>query len=255
MTHIDKDPLEGGFNTNFFQTDIKGNLVLSRVPKPNRDLFENILYEFRAIGFTADGGRVQRRSIEEQVHFANSAASKGLPVLPFFKSGEQWSMPYLENIVPIDEYLRSADVADQEKNMAVFDLLTGLERAHRQNIIYGDRWSGNMIVDNGKVMHIDFDLELSGDYAREADLAQTLYHLIWADASRATLPLIIGVVSKLGNYDIHKTLHYLEGFSQFFTDTPVGGVGETVTQVVDAITIQKQSRSKGAIIIGNGTHL
>lgn len=55
-----------------------------------------------------------------------------------------------------------------------------MHRAHAQDIVYGDRWGPNEIItEDGDLLRIDLDFQLLGPYAREFELAQTVYHTVY----------------------------------------------------------------------------
>lgn len=225
---INRLPLVGEFNTNYFVEDNSG-LALLRVPKENRDLFENIIDEYRVIGFTGDGGRVSRRSVEEQFEFGRKAAESGLLVLPPISlEGKTVKYPFLEDAKTLDVYFQQHGIDPDE---VVFQIVRDLKKAHLKGFVYGDRWAGNMLGDpKYGFVHIDFDLEISGPNARELDVAQVAYHTLWAGKERV-LPILASLLGKERNWfnnDIIKK--YIGGLARHLRNTKVGGM-ENLTEI------------------------
>ena len=65
--------------------------------------------------------------------------------------------------------------------------------AHQKDIVFGDRWTPNTIVTPEKdfveedFKEIDFDIQLSGRYAKEFELSQLLYSLVVYSSSREAM--------------------------------------------------------------------
>ena len=227
LQEIDRAPLAGEFNTNYFFQQ-RDNFVLLRVPKSNPDLFENIVHEYRTIGFTGQGGRVERRSAEGQYEFSRKAAQAGLFVLPpLGLNGKNVEYPYLTNAQTLDVYL---DSQQSRSSRIIFQLVHDLKRAHSKGFVYGDRWSGNMLVDpKYGLVHIDFDLEISGPTARELDVAQVIYHTLWAGKEQV-LPILTNLFGKEDKwFDNVIVIKYLRGLAKYFNKTKVGGL-EHITE-------------------------
>lgn len=227
---VDRPPIIGEFNTNYFVND-NGRDMLLRVPRKNLDLFQNIIHEYRTIGFTGSGGRVVRRSVGEQFEFSRKAAESGLLVLPpLALDGETIIYPYLHSAQTLDQYFHSIG---SNVNAVVFQIVQDLKNAHFKGYIYGDRWSGNMLIDpRFGLIHIDFDLSISGPFARELDVAQVIYHTLWSN-NRQVLPILATLLTKEQRwFDSNIVIRYLRGLARYFSHTKVGGLEETTEQFI-----------------------
>lgn len=243
LLEIQTPPIIGEFNTNYF-VRIGEQPCLMRIPKRNEDLFQNILDEYRAIGFTGIGGRVRRRSPQEQYVHGRKAAMDGLRVVPplSFEHG-MIIYPYLEGAQRLDHYLK--DHGDKS-GLVMQELVTDLRRAHRLGYVYGDRWSGNILVDQRYgMLHVDFDLEISGPYAPELDVAQVVYHSLWAGREK-TFPYLLTLLSRNDHwFDQRVFLHFLGGLSRYFEKTHVGGIERETGVFIELL--------KGGLLVGPGS--
>ena len=230
---IDRFPLVGELNTNYF-INYGGMNALFRVPKRNPDILENIKHEYRTIGFTGNGGRVESRSGAEQFEFSRKAAESGLLVLPpLALEGDKVVYPFLQNAQTLDVYFHTDN---GDPNLIIFQLIQDLRRAHSKGFIYGDRWSGNMLVDpQFGLVHIDFDLKISGPFARELDVAQVAYHALWA-GKRQVLPVLATFLGKERNwFDNDIMMKYLRGLARYFDKTKVGGLEGTAEELIETM--------------------
>ncbi len=239
MTKIEtlREPLIGGMNTNYF-SERNGMTTLVRVPHENHDLFENIIYEYQFIGFTGDGGRVNRRNPQEQYKFSRKAAQEGLFVLPPMGINNKVIMyPYLDNAMTLDQYCKQPEI---NKTLLTYTIFSDLQRAHSLGFIYGDRWAGNMLVDPYfGFTHIDFDLEITGQNARELDTAQVAYHLLWSGGTEI-IPTAAKMLSRRDELDHAKLHKYMRGLASFLNSTKVGGVINETEAFVQAIEISNK---------------
>ena len=251
MEVYEQQPLEGGFNSNYFILDTNNTISLRRVPVSNIDLLENIIFEFRYIGFTGDGGRIGRRSLEEQVDFSVKAQKAGLKVLPARINDDNMIMPFINDLRTMDVFLQDKETDELSKVIAIFKVIEDMKRAHNLGFVYGDRWSGNIaILHSGDPLHLDFDIELSGPFAREVDMAQLLYHILWADKEEVTQSFIKGLLfSGLNDYDFSKLTKYLKGFASFFEKTHVGDMEESLGRLLDSVFVARSTKNIGAIIL------
>lgn len=229
---LDRAPLTGQFNTNYFIRGITpSETVLARVPRKNRNMMENLIDEYRQVCFFARGGRVRRRTSREQYEFGRAASMAGLRVLPPLSGEESYvSYPFLQDAVTLDTFFKThPDKIDK----ITFTVIDDLRKAHRLGFIYGDRWSGNILIDpRFGVTHIDFDLEISGAPARELDVAQVVYHTLWASGGKA-LPILANLLRDQHDWFNFETMtRFMHGLAKFLNDTPVGGMEEMVDNFI-----------------------
>lgn len=244
MRELDRAPLEGGLNTNPFYL-VDGVVALARVSKQNKDLMENIDYEYRTLGFMSDGGRVRRRSADEQRRFSHDAAMNGLMVLPPIDSRDKVvTFPFLDHAQPLNDFFNDGAIDESRKDIITYQIFEDLKKAHKKDFVYGDRWAGNMLVHPKLgLVHIDFDLELSGPSARELEVAQVLYHVLWSRGDRTNNLLKNFTAHHLDWCDPDKVQKYLKGFSHFLKDTHVGGIDETVNEFITTVDMQRRIKT------------
>lgn len=228
-------PLEGSFNTNYF-VKRHGADGLRRIRKTNKDLFNNITSEYQYVGFTGLGGRVRRRSIEEQYNFAKSASLAGLAVLPPLSLDRLGVVfPFFQGTRTLDQFFLDQD---SNHNGIIVSIISDLKRAHSKKFIYGDRWAGNILVDkDDHLLHIDFDLELYGSNTRELEVAQVAYHLLWVGGSEIIpiLTQLLVLEQRDGWFDFGIFSRFIKGFASFLNNTKVGKREEEVITLLNSM--------------------
>lgn len=237
---METTPLAGEFNTNVFVL-ADGRAALMRIPRRNDSMLASIFHEYRAIGFVADGGRVKRRTPEEQYAFSRQAAMERLRVLPplSFDSSKKIYYPLLPHAQTLDVFMQ--DAAEEDRSRVIHQLVDDLHAAHTRNRVYGDRWAGNMLVDRKfGLLHIDFDIELLGPHAHELEVAQVTYHTLWSGRS-SVVPTLAHILFlyQYGWFELSRTTRYLRGLARYFSQTKVGGVEDDVEMLIDLIQSQR----------------
>lgn len=224
LTEVEKSPLVGEFNTNYFVI-VSGSTALLRIPRRNDSMLASLVNEYRSLGFLNDGGRIRRRTLEEQYALSRWAAMEGLRVLPPLSfDGKNITYPFLPFAITLNHALKSPSV--ENMNSVVFKLIQDLHTAHSKRVIYGDRWAGNILVDpTFGILHIDFDIELLGPHAHELEIAQVIYHTLWS-GGLAIIPSLVDAIFKYRNgwFDILHLSQYLRGFARYLNKTKVGGL-------------------------------
>lgn len=181
--------LSGLINTNYLH-DTERGLQLARIPQHSsedvKQTWEISLYPF--IGFYKDGGRLRWRTPSEQFTFSKRAAAAGLRVVAAEElAGNTMYVPYLPAAWHLDEYLRDRPTYQSQ---LVNQLFTDVQRAHSRGFVYGDRFGPNILVTEQvagqpEVMHIDFDMEISGPTANELEIAELTRTVL--DASETSI--------------------------------------------------------------------
>lgn len=240
LTHM--PPFQGSLNQNVpyrFQNESgMGTIGLRRCPIPNKDLLLNLVDEYRRIGFTGLGGRVQLRTPHEQELFAEKAIQAGLRVVPpiHHEDASKVFFLYMEGLETLDKHLRGSQPRDI-KERTIIDIFDDLHHAHKAGAIYGDRWAGNMMVHpKYGLIHLDWDIAIEGKYARELDVAQVVYHTLWAakmsenPVENIAMPIILNILNTVGRQwiDIKVFLKFVTGLEAFLRNTPVGKMEETI---------------------------
>lgn len=190
--------LEGQLNINEVRTDriVKGpqRLIVRRFPKENTTILRSLAYEYHEIGFTQLGGSFRRRSRDEQIQFTRRCAALGLRVLPPLEEGKGYfDTLFLEKAEKMDEYLSHA--TSEQAARFTYDVYMDMYKAHNAGIIYGDRWADNILVaPNIGVVNIDFDIEISGPFAKEFEATQVACYIL-AEAKMEITPLLTKLLS------------------------------------------------------------
>lgn len=251
------NPLEGGLNVNAIVTDDAGRTYLKRYPKEATATLKSIAHEYHAIGFTNSGGLVRSRTPEEQGRFLQQAAQKGLKVLPpaYMDSKGITYYRFLEGAETLDQFLSHA--TDREFHEILYTLFADLRMAHSNNILYGDRWPKNILIVPNKttkrrdghtshsLVHIDFDLEISGPTSREFELAQVVYYVVCAGHQRSLsiLPQLLVIDTSIPGFDFHAFADYLEKHAKFFSnDKEYGDAENDISILLAAVSTLRGSR-------------
>jgi hypothetical protein len=240
-------PMAGGLNINYVQAS-EDNLQLARVPQSAKDLVQEwqvSIYPF--IGFFQDGGSLHIRTPQEQYEFSKSAANEGLRVLAADEINHNIiSMPFLPNAQHLGAYLLEQP-ADQART--INQLFTDLRNAHAKGFIYGDRCSSNILIKHTteampEVVHIDFDMEISGPTAKELEVAEVIRTILCAGESTLS-PLSMWLGAPQAWFNLDTVAKYLSNYAAHwerdrFRRTP----GDLVERLlVSAYTIREELRA------------
>jgi hypothetical protein len=165
------------------ETEFPGTVLL-RTPQRNKDIVRTIEYQFGQLGYK---GKFAIRSPEEQYQFNKNAFAAGLRVVPPYDIfGKDTYYPFVENAKPLDTFFQTSTV--HERAVIVHQFCEDMEKAHTKGFIYGDRIIPNMLISpQSGLVHVDFDVELSGNTAKEMDLANGLYAFMVAKQPESSL--------------------------------------------------------------------
>jgi tRNA A-37 threonylcarbamoyl transferase component Bud32 len=221
LSNFDRAPVSielDNSNTNTVETirDKRTNaLYVKRTLRHGENSLSQLIHrlteeEFPAVGF---GGQVHGRSMREQLEHIQKASELGLAVPIPFGADEQ---TLIYTYVPGETL--SSQLKDG-KSEAITPALASLADAHEKNIIHGDPYPGNFIVqDDGKVMRIDFDVALTGEYAKELELSQFL----WAVCNQTTdIEIMANIVRTFAQthpqpkYDWHQVSAFMTKYEMY----------------------------------------
>ena len=230
---LDRPPIEGELNTLFFVTNESDSLFLKRVPKENNTLLEQIETEYTKTMFLPLGGQFRIRSPKEQFLFSTKAARAGLKVLsPVAIENEAIYYPFLKNTSTIKRYFSSKKV---KVSHILNQLFNDLRRAHALGIVYGDRWLPNILVKpNHEVVHIDFDIEIFGKWAKEFEVSQVIYYTTLA-GKKLVLPTIIEYFKAEKWFNSSVVSTFLDASVKFFKNSKYGGINNLVADIISGI--------------------
>lgn len=235
VKELDRAPLVGAFNANLLVRDRSGGIFLKRVPKENLIICDSIDFEYFETGFNDEGGGYRRRTPEEQARFTRYASNMGLRVLPSVITDKRISYtPFLENSPTLDVFLPQASQSDAAR--VTYQIFDDLRRAHKQAIIYGDRWSKNILVaPNLGAVNIDFDIELSGLPAVEFEVAQAAYYVLCGGREKVMSPLSKILANNTGWFRQDLVEKFLSGHARHFSkDQEYGNVEADVDILIES---------------------
>lgn len=237
-------PLTGALNVNVFVASQSGTL-LQKNPKDNPHILRSIAHEYHFLGYTDRGGTFRKRSPQEQNLFCRYCASHGLRVLqPIFVDDRGRNhYPFLNNALTLNKYL--PNVPTLEAQIIVYQLFEDLRKAHRKGIVYGDRWSENiLVVPNMGLVHIDFDIEISGKPAIELEVAQAVYYSLCGGKDKV-LSLLGAILGKSTNwFDFKMVELFLSRHAIHFRNSPTYGGVEKETQALIEIANSYRNASQ-----------
>lgn len=186
------------------------------------EIFDYLDGIYRHTGFQEMGGVFRLRSIAEEIAFMRRALVLGLPVPRLLRDGPDWML--IEFIAG-----RTAYAAVRDGDLSVISkVVEALHAAHRQGIIYGDRWGDNEVVDSaGRIRPIDFDVEWRLKEPRPGLLESMEMGVYLFNALRLTSdrPGMLGLACqqiaphlKAWGYDGHLVAHFVDGLARFYLD-------------------------------------
>jgi len=241
---------EGALNVNILRPGptIHGlpRRILHRFPKENIGILKSIAHEYHKIGFTQVGGRFRRRSQSDQVCFTKRCAEIGLNVLPpLADDGGHVENLFLENAETMDIFLSHA--SDEETAIFTHNMYMDLYKAHKAGVVYGDRWSENILITPQKnLINIDFDIEISGPYAKEFEAAQVAYYIL-AGAKSKVVPQLAKLLSvPYANLDVRYIETFLRGHAKHFdSNKKYGNLNKEVNALVELMYKEYESYRRG----------
>lgn len=216
-------PILGALNEHIFVVDEHKNCGLMRSPIKNVDLMRSIGYEYSYMGFFEKGGNFRQRSPEEQYLFTKKAAEAGLSVIPpIEEKGTSIYYPYISDAKTLDVFVGE----EKEKSIPfIYKLIDDLYQAHKKGVIYGDRWSHNILISPKLgLIHIDFDLEIGGACAKDFEVAQVAYYTLSAGKDNVIVPLARLLGSHTGWFNIRNVDSFVSKHATYFNNTPYGGI-------------------------------
>ncbi|MBI5122792.1 hypothetical protein HZA75_02935 [Candidatus Roizmanbacteria bacterium] len=226
-----RPPLGGSLNTNYVVQNPDLGTLLLRVPRRNKDIEAAIASQFGRLGYK---GKFRMRSPEEQYSFSQRAFEVGLRVVPAVDIvGRDTYYPFIDGAKTIGEFFVST--ADNEQALIVNQLFDDLGKAHNNGFVYGDRVIPNMLVHpQHGLTHIDFDVELSGQTAKEMDVSNAIYSLIVAGGEQTPALLATILATKPLWFDMKIVEYYLRRFSISSQETKEGDFGLAVDAFIAA---------------------
>ncbi len=203
---------------------------------------ERLRDEFQSYdGWIDRGNTVRKRTPAEQIRLMNDATRRKLRTIAVAGfDRDRIRMPFLSNAKTVDEYL--PDATQKETDRVIADLLTDLHAAHAAGIVYGDRWSKNILVTrngNPHVTHVDFDLQYEGPHARDMEVGRMMFYLLHAGRDKAAPMLAQGLLAARW-FDPAIVANVLRGQADHFEGTAFGGMAPAVESLLGAVHVAKE---------------
>ena len=241
--------LQGTLNYNFVFADQNGNLYIWRTPKEHPEILPQIHQDLLGTGFLTNGGKYRFRTIKEQINFMQKAHRLNLRnTVAIYADEGGILLPFVPG-TPYDKYLRRGGIA------ATKNVLDNIICAHKQNIVYGDRWAKNTIVQPSEsIVEIDFDIELTGGIAQEFELAQLLYHILFFSNRRKEMLEFIESYLQINQiaiaqYQLSRVKEFLSNYANYFQDKPSegisGGIKQEITELIRILSFWETSPRRG----------
>ena len=175
---VDMPVNQGFLNRIQVWADERGRKYLSRGQNDDPSgVMENLHEEYSFNGLLKKDGAYRFRTPREQLHFVARARKAHLRVVPFVGVIDgDLVMPLIAG----SDMKAHVNAVKNERALlyAMRPVLNDITTAHAptRNVVYGDRWLKNILVGrSGAIHHVDFDIEISGPFAREYEVAQFLY--------------------------------------------------------------------------------
>ena len=229
--------LQGTLNYIFVFSDQQGHLYTWRTPKEQPKILPQIHKDLLGTGFLTNGGSYRFRTIKEQANFMEKARQSNLSSLvPIYADEFGLLSPFIEG-TPYDNYLLSGGIR------ATKNVLDNIILSHKQNVVYGDRWTKNTIVKpNEAIVEIDFDIELMGEFAQEFELAQLLYHVLFFSSRRSEMLGFLRAYfesrqTTLAQRKISVVKNFLFNYANYFQDKPFEGISGAQQEIAELIRI------------------
>ncbi len=237
-------PLRGELNTHVFVAGQNDIPLLRRIPRNNLIIMDSLRHEYNEIAFTGNGGHFRRRTPEEQAQLSVFAAIHGLHVLQYANryGDKTFDYEFFSEAVTLDQYL---PLTSPNKAAALtLELFKDLRKAHSLGLIYGDRWSRNILIfPDNTFCHIDFDLEISGPPALSFDVAQLAYYVLAGGREKVLLPLVHILSMNKGWFDTELLFKFLRGHARHFRRSEkYGGIENETETLIELIKKNKGSR-------------
>ena len=227
---------DGAANINRMYVGQDGGKYLYREPKERTRVTEELTKWYSGIGFT---GQFRYLSNAEQAQKMSEMQNLGLKtVAPVVSEGEQMILPFIEGETLLS-YIKDG------KHNVVPAVVDHLLSAHRQGVVFGDRWTPNTIVTPKEdFVEIDFDIELTGPNTKEFELSQLLYSLVVYTSSREAM---MGVIKEylpkrknaLQAYDTSVLAGFLRGPARYLDgqifEGSIHNIGDEVGEIVSMV--------------------
>lgn len=215
---------QGNINDTFVLETSANRYILQRPKKSDLNEIKSYLDNlYLASGFLAKGMRYEFRNIEEKVKLYHDCNLLKLNVPKIL----YWNSNYT-----LIEYIDGIPYNNLNKDLShtnINELYKMLFKSHSYNIVFGDRWAGNLLVaSDGNIHFIDFDIKyvyesvIDMACCRNFEIAVLTYDLmLYAADKNRIADSIIKIFSNEWFrycYDMHQILGYLYGYLRFYCD-------------------------------------
>lgn len=220
-------PVDMSVNQGFLNrirpwVDSRGRKYLSRGQNDDHsEVVQNLQEEYTYNGFLRKGGAYKLRSPREQLKFVVQARKSHLRVVPFVGVIDgDLVMPMIAG-TDMKSYVNAV-----KNERALFHTirpaLRDIAHAHNPNrrFVYGDRWLKNILVGaRSGVHHVDFDIEISGPFAGEYEMAQFFYSMVRDTQNKDMMLAALapcGIREKLRYHDTSTLAEFLGNYGLWY---------------------------------------
>ncbi len=189
---------QGNLNRSVLFQTADGRPYLMRVESDEGRIQEypNIIGEYTGVGFLENpNNKFFLRTPREQHAFADELLRRNIPAIsPIFSREKMQIIAYCQGARNLADLWKTGS---EEAIDATQKLFGELGRCHDAGIAIGDRWGPNeLLLPDGSIKFIDFDIGIEGPEAREFELVACMYFLaFFAQQHESTMNL--GEVQKL----------------------------------------------------------
>ena len=222
---------EGPFTTRILGGGNLNDMVLLEGPRRSfvlrcrsdaerADIVAYLARLYGCAGLDRRGGAFRLRSVDDQIAFIERARAAGVRTPAVVCRGDRWM---------VLEFVAGRTLAEELRDdgcpAVVLRMMQQLADAHKADLILGDRWGANEIVDAAGHLHfIDFDVEWRADrrphQLAEIEMAVALFGAMLHTCRRVDLcetirEFGIPLLHQWG-YDLTVMAETLEGYLRFY---------------------------------------
>lgn len=211
--------LGGNLNYVFKLKDENGKKYVLKIPKAqNRYLIRNYLFQlYQAAGFVVKGNEFFYRTLIQQRKFSQLCKKKSILVPEVLSIGKNFIFT---------QFLNGEIYKDIVKHdcKAISIVFKELINAHKNGVVFGDRWGGNELLVGNRVCFFDFDIgylredESQFQKCKDFELAVITYRTILYSSRKNTSLRILEQIleNNKSEYNLKRINNYLVGFTKFY---------------------------------------
>lgn len=217
-------PSQGNLNYIRAYTDVQGRKYLLRLENPQgrRKELPFITAEFEHVRFLSKPGHsFKLRTIPQQAEISRRIKALGIVTPEIYCFTDKLMLLEL-----YEDAIHQADLWQKDPHKAEVStvaILDWLVKIHNHDIVLGDRWGKNeLILPDGTISFVDFDIELSGSQTKEFELSMFIYFNAYfaqlnPDVSFGNLlDIYVDLFKKLENHNLDEITNFVSNFCNYF---------------------------------------